>query len=467
MSRFAFKLAYNMLEKCVYTQKIIMKIIQRPKYLNALIRSTGNGFPKVITGIRRCGKSYLLKDLFVSYLRNQGIADDEILTIDLDDDRNAGLRNPIALGEAVREWAKGKGRTFVFLDEIQKVNTVRNPAYTDGKIVVLPQNDRGQEDAISFVDVVLGLSREPNIDLYVTGSNSKMLSTDVATEFRDKATTIEMTPLSFEEYATFRGGSPYESLQEFIVYGGMPLAVLKEDEEDKKTYLRNLFATTYLKDIIERYDIEKTGTLDELANVLSACAGSLLNVQKIVDTIASKKKAKVSASTIDRWLIAMREAFLVKEARRYDIKGRREIGALRKYYFTDVGLRNARLDFAFFDEGQMLENVIYNELLYHGYSVSVGTFDYFGKDAQNKTIRKDAEIDFYAKKGTRHLYIQVCADVSSPATREREIRPFLALNDSIQKVLVLARPAKAALDEHGFLVMGATEFLLQFLSERY
>ena len=442
-------------------------MIQRPKYLNALIRAMGNGFPKVITGIRRCGKSYLLKNVFVSYLRDQGVSDEDILSIDLDDDRNAGLRNPVSLGETVRAWAKGKDRTFVFLDEIQKVNTVRNPAYTGGEIVVLPQKDKNRDDAISFVDVVLGLSRESNIDLYVTGSNSKMLSTDVATEFRDKATTIEMAPLSFEEYAAFRGGSSYESLQDYIVYGGMPLAVLKDDEEEKKTYLKNLFETTYLKDIIERYGIEKTGTLEELANVLSASAGSLVNVQKIAATIGSKKKEKVSAPTIDRWLLALKDAFLVKEARRYDIKGRREIGALRKYYFADVGLRNARLDFAFSDEGQMLENVLYNELIYHGFSVSVGTFDYFGKDAENKTIRKDAEIDFYAKKGTRRLYIQVCADLSSPSTREREIRPFLALDDSVQKVLVLARPAKAALDENGFLVIGAPEFLLRFLREEY
>ena len=466
-SKISFERSLNTLENCVYTQKIKMKMIQRPKYLNALIRAMGNGFPKVITGIRRCGKSYLLKNVFVSYLRDQGVSDEEILSIDLDDDRNAGLRNPVSLGETVRAWAKEKDRAFVFLDEIQKVNTVRNPAYTGGEIVVLPQKEKNRDDAISFVDVVLGLSRESNIDLYVTGSNSKMLSTDVATEFRDKATTIEMAPLSFEEYAAFRGGSSYENLQDYIVYGGMPLAVLKDDEEEKKTYLKNLFETTYLKDIIERYGIEKTGTLEELANVLSASAGSLVNVQKIAATIGGKKKEKVSAPTIDRWLLALKDAFLVKEARRYDIKGRREIGALRKYYFADVGLRNARLDFAFSDEGQMLENVLYNELIYHGFSVSVGTFDYFGKDAENKTIRKDAEIDFYAKKGTRRLYIQVCADLSSPSTREREIRPFLALDDSVQKVLVLARPAKAALDENGFLVIGAPEFLLRFLREEY
>ena len=434
-------------------------MIKRDKYLRMLISNRDNGFPKVITGIRRCGKSFLLKEIYKQYLINQGVSEKNILILELDDFRYAGLRDPIELGNYVRSYCLNKEKCYVVLDEIQMVFTIVNPVLTDGKHVLAKKTDT---EVISFVDVILGLSREKNIDLYVTGSNSKMLSSDIVTEFRDKATNIHLSPLSFEEYYNYRGGYEAEAIYEYMQFGGMPLAVLK-GSEDKKEYLKRLFETTYFADIIEHNHLRRSDALDELCNVLSMYTGELLNSEKISNTYKSRSQADLNKYTIESYISYFKDAFILSEARRYDIKGKKEIGALRKYYFTDTGLRNARLDFAFPDEGQMLENIVFNELCYNGYSVSVGVFDSIEKNKNGQSVRKTNEVDFRAIKGNRAYYIQIAENISDESTRAREIKPFELLKDPVQKVLVINRPVKETRDENGFTIIGVTDFLLRFI----
>ena len=374
-------------------------MIERSVYFNKLIKSKENGFPKVITGIRRCGKSYLLKEIYKKYLIKTGVKESNILVLELDEEENSKYRDPIYLGDFVRNFCNNKSMCYVFLDEIQKVIPIVNPVLTNGEHIKAKDTD---EDVISFVDVVLGLSHKPNIDLYVTGSNSKMLSTDIITEFRDKATNISIYPLSFEEYYNYVGGSTTDAMFEYMQHGGMPLAVLK-DEDDKEEYLKGLFETTYFKDILEHNKLYKSESLDELCNIISELTGSLLNSKKISDTFKSVKHEDIDKQTIDKYIEYFKDAFILREARRYDLKGREEIGALQKYYFTDTGLRNARLNFAFSDEGQRLENVVYNELIYTGYTVNVGTFETIEKNKDGKSVRKTNEVEFYATKNKKRL----------------------------------------------------------------
>ena len=434
-------------------------MIRRNKYLNLLIKNRDNGFPKVITGIRMCGKSYLLKEIYKTYLLENFVNENDILILELDDDRNILYRDPLILGEYVRKFCVGKKMCYVFLDEVQKIFPIINPALTEGKHIPAKKDD---EQIISFVDVILGLSREKNIDLYVTGSNSKMLSSDIITEFRDKAVNIQLKPLSFEEFSEYKGGSKTDALLEYMQFGGLPLAVLKSESE-KKDYLKNLFEMTYFKDIIERNKLKKTSSLDELCNLISSLTGQLINAEKIANTFQSVKKEQINKLTVEKYIGYFIDSFLIQEAKRYDLKGRTEIGALRKYYFLDTGLRNARLNFAFPDEGQMLENIVYNELIYNGYSVNIGTFDTVTKDKNGKSVRKTSEVDFFAKRGTNQFYIQVCASLADTTTRAREVRPFLQLNDQVRKIIVTGQNVNENLDENGFIIIGAIDFLLRFI----
>lgn len=434
-------------------------MIKRDKYLKQLIEARNNGFPKVITGIRRCGKSFLLKEIYKEYLLSDNVLEKDIIIMELDDDRNIKYRDPLKLGEYIRDLCKESQMHYVFLDEVQKVYSIINPNLTEGKHIPAGRND---PDVITFVDVILGLSREKNIDLYVTGSNSKMLSSDIVTEFRDKATEIHLAPLSFVEYFNYVGGYETEALYSFMQYGGMPLAVLKKDVE-KMEYLKRLFETTYFRDIIERNNLRRGEELDELCNIISSSTGELLNSEKISNIFLSVRKSKINKQTVESYIGYFLDAFILREARRYDIKGRKEIGALRKYYFSDTGLRNARLNFAFPDEGQMLENIVYNELRYNGYSVNVGSFDTIEKDKNGKSIRKTNEVDFFVQKGIRAYYIQVTADISDINTRNREIRPYILLNDQIQKIIVVNKPIKETRDDKGFTIIGITDFLLRFI----
>jgi len=434
-------------------------MIRRDKYLHKLIVNMNNGFPKVITGMRRSGKSYLLKEIFRKYLVEQNVPEQNILTVELDDDRNIQYRDPIELGKYVREICRGKDRCYVFLDEIQKVYAIVNPNLTEGRHILAGKNDK---EIITFVDVVLGLAREKNIDLYITGSNSKMLSSDIITEFRDRAVNIHLSPLSYDEFYNYVGGSRTEALYEYMQYGGMPLAVTKEEAE-KKEYLKSLFETTYFRDIIERNSIKKGSSLDELCNIISSSTGELINAEKIANTYKSVKHETIDVATVDKYIRFFADAFIVKEARRYDLKGRTEIGALRKYYFADTGLRNARLNFAFVDEGQLLETVVYNELVYNDFTVNVGTFDTVEKNKDGQSVRKTNEVDFFARRGNKRFYVQVTADISAAETKAREYRPYLALNDQITKVLVINKPINETIDDNGFVLIGINDFLLRYI----
>ena len=437
--------------------------MRRQKYLNQLINSKWNGFAKIITGIRRCGKSYLLKELFYEHLISSGEKPGNIIILELDDAKNSKYRNPLELNKHILELTKvKKQRFYVFLDEIQRVYTIINPDLTDGKTVLAKESDT---EVISFVDVVLGLSHEKNIDLYVTGSNSKMLSSDIVTEFRDKATEIHLAPLSFTEYYEYENSKPdnklgkQELFYEYMMHGGMPLAVLKPEDE-KENYLKGLFETTYLKDIVERKKIRKTEALDELCTILSDCTGELLNAEKIANTFASRKREKIDKETVTSYIDSFKDAFIINEVKRYDLKGRNYINSTRKYYFCDTGLRNARLDFMYKDEGHLLETIVLNELMYNGYNVNVGSFDSVEKDKNGKSVRKNYEIDFMAVKGNMRMYLQIADNISESKTKNRETRPFLLLNDQIKKVIVINRPVKESLDENGFTIIGVVDFLL-------
>ncbi len=436
-------------------------MIRRDAYLKKMISVRENGFPKVLTGIRRCGKSYLLFHLFKDYLLSVGVKSENIIEIALDEIDNLKYRNPLELNDYVLKSCSKDEMYYVFIDEIQLVDSIVNPAFTDGKYVLAKKDDTNQ---VTFVDVVLGLSRKSNIDLYVTGSNSKMLSTDIFTEFRDKATNISIHPLSFEEFYSYRGGFENDAIYEYMVYGGMPLAVLKGKEE-KETYLKNLFKITYIRDILEHHHLIKSEALDEICTIISQDCGQLFNAKKIADSYQSITKNKINKETITKYIEYFKDAFILSEAQRYDVKGRRNIGALRKYYFTDNGLRNARLNFVYGDEGPMLETMVYNELLYHGYTVDIGTFDRVEKNKFGESIKKNYEIDFVAKKGIRQYYIQVSSDVSDSETRTREIKPYLVLNDQIKKMIVINRPIGEMLDSNGFTIIGIAEFLLRFLKD--
>lgn len=434
-------------------------MIERNVYLSKLISSKGNGFPKIITGVRRCGKSYLLKEIFKKHLLGEGVSEDNIIIVELDDLKNVKYRNPIELDKYIRNKCNVNTINYVFIDEVQLVTTIVNPIFTNGEYVIAKVDDK---DVISFVEVVLGLSREKYIDLYATGSNSKTLSSDVITEFRDKATNISLYPLSFEEFSNYKNSRSSDTVFEYMRYGGMPLAVLK-DINDKKDYLKGLFETTYFKDILEHNKLEKTEALDSLCNIISEGTGQLFNSKKIADTYKSVTKDSIDKDTVKKYIDYFVDAFILREATRYDVKGNNEIGALRKYFFVDNGLRNARLNFAYDDEGQMLENMVYNELLYNGYTVNVGTFEKYEKNKNGESVRKTYEIDFVAQRGIKKYYIQVASDISNAETKARELKPFFALKDSIQKIIVINKPLEESLDLNGFTVIGIADFLLRFI----
>lgn len=435
-----------------------LSMIQRKHYLDLLIQAKGNGFPKVITGIRRCGKSFLLNKIYHDYLISQGVMDSDIIQIELDDINNASYRNPLKLTSYVKEKVKDSNRYYyVFIDEIQLVTKIINPAFTNGKIIVAKETD---ENSLSFVDVVLGLSRLKNVDLYVTGSNSKLLSKDVVTEFRDKATNIHLYPLSFQEYYGYVGGDKYAAFYEYARYGGMPLCVLKNSAVEKENYLKQLFETTYLKDIIEHNKFRKSESLDEICNLIASCSGQLLNAQRVSNIFISRKKEKLSRETIDKYLEAFEDAYLIKEAKRYDIKGCSYIGATKKYYFSDIGLRNARLDFASLDMGQMIENIVYNELLVKGYQVKIGAFDQVEKNKENKSVLKSYEVDFIAHKGIDDFYLQVSDNIDLEITKKRELAPFKLIRDANRKYLIINKPISPMKLEGGIILDGVVDFIL-------
>lgn len=424
-------------------------MIERKQYLEQLISKKDNGMIKVITGIRRCGKSYLLFDIYHKYLNSVGIDDSHIIELALDDDENIKYRNPIELGKYIRSMLIDKDNTYyIFLDEIQKVKTVKNPYLDD------------ESETVGFVDVLLGLMKKKNTDVYVTGSNSKMLSSDILTEFRGRGDEIRVHPLTFAEFYAAYNGDKRDAWQEYYTYGGMPYLCSLNNHRAKAQYLSGLFDNIYLSDILERHSIRDRNMLDDILNVVSSAVGSLTNPVKIADTFSSALGVKISADSVSRYLDYFIDAFMLYKSQRYDIKGRKYIGSPQKYYFADVGLRNVRLNFRQTEENHIMENVIYNELITRGFNVDVGVveFNYRGDDGKNK--KTNLEVDFVITDGSRKYYIQSALTVGEESKRLQEVRPYTKIADSFKKIVVVKDNVIPWHDENGILYIGIERFLL-------
>lgn len=427
-------------------------IIKRDRYLNKLIERKENGMVKVITGIRRCGKSFLLNNIYKEYLLSIGIKTEQIIQLALDQDRNIKYRNPIILGQYIRSLAsKVKGICYVFLDEIQKVAEIKNP-YLDS------ENER-----ITFVDTLLGLMAEKNIDLYVTGSNSKMLSSDIITTFRDRGDEIRLYPLSYSEfYSTYSLTNNRHAWRDYLTYGGMPFILSRKNHEDKSKYLLDLFKKTYITDIVERHNISNDiEVIDDLLNYSASSVGSLTNPTKLENTFKSEKKISISHATISNYLDYFEDAYLIKKAYRYNIKGRKYIGSPLKYYYTDLGLRNARLNFRQLEENHIMENIIYNELIMRGFNVDVGSIEDFERDENGKTIRKHLEIDFIATNGSNCYYIQSALSLVSEDKKLQETKSLNKIKNSFKKIIVIKDDIIPWHDNDGILYIGIEQFLLE------
>lgn len=426
-------------------------IIKRDRYLNKLITKKDNGFIKVITGIRRCGKSFLLFELYHTYLNSAGIPDENIIELALDEVMNARYRNPLELDRYIREQVSDKKkRYYVFIDEIQKVSEIQNPYVDDSNA------------KIGFVDVLLGLMKIKNVDLYVTGSNSRMLSSDILTEFKDRGDEIRVNPLTYSEfYAAFEGEKRY-AWREYYTYGGMPLVLSKKTHEEKSKYLKDLFTKTYLSDVLEHNHISNEElVLEDLLNIVSSSVGSLTNPTKLSNTFRSVKQMSIGPATIAKYLDYFIDAFILYKAFRYDIKGKRYIETPLKYYFTDVGLRNARLNFRQQEENHIMENIIYNELMAREFDVDVGVVEYNRTDENGKKVRVQLEIDFVANKGSKRYYIQSALSVADEEKRKQEINSLIRVSDSFKKIVVVKDDVIPWYDEEGILYLGIEQFLLE------
>ena len=429
---------------------IIMEI-KRDYYLKQLIERQNNGLIKVITGIRRCGKSYLLFKLFYKYLINKGVDKRNIIKIALDEASNAKYRNPLELDKYIREITSSdeNKKYYILLDEIQFVKEIENPW--------LPNSN----EIIGFIDVLLGLMKIENADIYVTGSNSTMLSSDIVTQFRDKGDEIKIYPLAFSEYVTAFNNNYEEAWRNFYTYGGLPRTISFSSHKNKYDYLDNLFSNTYLKDVIERHNIKNDkSVLDKLIRIIASSVGSLSNPKKLSDTLKSVEKLSMNPSTIELYLDYFIEAFIIGKAFRYNVKGKKYFDTPLKYYFTDVGLRNALLGFRQQEENHIMENIIYNELLIRGYSIDVGVVEYRYRDANKKEIRSQLEVDFIARNGGKNWYIQSALNVDTEEKRLQETNSLVRIPDSFTKTVVVKDHIIPWTDEKGIEYIGIRDFLL-------
>ena len=422
--------------------------IKRDRYLNQLIQFKWDGMVKVVTGIRRSGKSYLLNVLFRNYLKEQGVDEDHILFFALDNDKYLRYRNPLELSAFVRGLVENnKEQYYLFVDEIQMSDAVDNPYNPDGK-------------KITFYDVLNGLNALENLDIYVTGSNSKMLSSDILTEFRGRSDEIRVHPLSFAEYYSAVGGDKHDAFDEYAFYGGMPLVISRPDDAAKMKYLSSLFAEVYLKDIVDRKKVEREDVLACTIDLLCSSVGSLSNPTKIADTLKTVQHIDVAQNTVKSYIDHLIDSFLFSESKRYDVKGRAYFNYPNKYYCEDVGLRNARIGFRQPEMTHIMENIIYNELIIRGYSVDIGVITTRERNKEGKQISVPREIDFIATKGGNKVYIQSAYAILSEEKKESELKPFSLTGDSFPKIVVRHDVGKRFYDDNGVLNIGVIDFLL-------
>lgn len=422
-------------------------MIKRERYLNALIRKQWNNRIKIITGIRRCGKSTLLFDIFKDYLIQNGVSDSDIITVALDEYTNEEYRDPYKLVEYLKSQISDiSHKYYVFIDEIQFAISKEELCNTD--------------NPVRLYSVLNSLLHMKNVDVYVTGSNSKMLSKDISTEFRGRGDVIHVYPLSFSEYYQASDLDKLDAYNEYSMYGGMPYLLQLENDEDKYQYISSLFDEIYFKDIEERYSISLPDVLRELTDDLCSSVGSLTNASKISRTLQCVKQTKVNSQTISNYLTYLTDSFLFSEAKRYDIKGKKYFEYPSKYYCTDIGLRNIRLGLRQQEETHIMENIIYNELIIRGYVVDVGVIPIVEKNSEGKRVQKNCEIDFVAKKGPAWFYIQSALSMDDKVKEETELRPLNAVNDSFRKVVISKSYGKRWIDEKGILRISLLDFLL-------
>lgn len=422
--------------------------IRRDFYLDKLIKRKGNGLIKVITGIRRCGKSYLLNTIFYQHLLDSGVRTDHIIRFAFDSADDLQL-----IGESPLQIEKEK----------RGVDPEKFMHYLSAKLV-----DDEQYylllDEVQLMDcfeaVLNGYLRKSNLDVFVTGSNAKFLSKDIITEFAGRGDEVHMYPLSFAEFMSVYDRDKYTGLAEYMLYGGIPLIVLRDNAQEKASALKNLFSEIYLRDIFKRYRIRNVGEIDELLNILSSAIGSLTNPEKLKNTFKSIKKSKITANTINKYIGYFEDSFLIQSAQRYDIRGKACIETPKKYYFTDLGLRNARINFRQFEQTHSMENVIYNELCMRGYNVDVGVVQIAEKNSDGKVARKQLEVDFVCNLGSSRLYIQSAYSMPDEEKQKQEIRPFKNIDDSFKKIIVTKDIVLPYYDENGVLIVSIYDFLL-------
>ncbi len=435
-------------------------IIKRDKALEKLIKSQGNGFVKIITGIRRCGKSYLLFSLFRRHLLKSGVPADHIIEIDLENDKFADLRRADTLGEYIRSELKGKkGKKYVLIDEIQLCKKILPP---DIDLSRFDPKDR-HDCYLTFYSVLSGLKTKRDVDVYVTGSNSKLLSSDVATEFRGRGQVIHLTPLSFAEYYPLKKKNavhPLEILQEYMLFGGLPECVLAKDDLERANYLKDLYKTIYLKDIINRYKLHDETIINAVTDIVMSSVGCLTNPNKLANTLRSVSNIPCSRITVTRHLGYLENAFLISKASRFDVRGKRYVNHLSKYYAEDTGLRNARMNLRQVEFTHLMENVIYNELRRNGYSVDVGVVN-SETSKEGKHVRTSSEIDFVVNRGYDRIYIQTAWRIPDEKKMEQESFSLKNTNDSFRKVIIDGNIFSAKyIDTNGIGHIGVIDFLL-------